>query len=320
MRIFFARALAALACAAAVTACSDEPGARRAPVTAPFDARMQLADGAQLRLHGGGSASVATPQGVVSRAMPSWSAAGVVRRGIAQDEGGSSPFGVLGVAGSLRRSIPPEGGRSVRTFLDTEGNRVAVAFEFGADGAPMRSVRLYINGALRMKSEFVWAPARGGWTLQSSMRRFYHDGKEIAELGASSAGADLTASRRIVPDALAHLAAGAARMISPEEAYAGPGVDKCRDERLAYIAATAAFAAAIITVERNPANPVAWLAMIAAGALATRAELALWICEENQDSSSNPLGGGGGSGANTDPNCIFGYWMSSCQDPPPFTE
>ena len=97
------------------------------------------------------------------------------------------------------------------------------------------------------------------------------------------------ASRGFARDALAHFAAAALRLGAPGPVQAQTYSGQCRNEWLAYLAAEAALAAADINVEMKPYDPVAWLLWIAAAANATKAEMAFWLCKQNEDALNHPL-------------------------------
>ncbi len=89
---------------------------------------------------------------------------------------------------------------------------------------------------------------------------------------------------------LARLAALALGAVTPRDLEAQDILSgQCRKQALDYYAAQAALSAAIIAFETNP-NYVTALLVAAASAKATTAEMAYWLCLENQQSKQNPIG------------------------------
>jgi hypothetical protein len=304
MRLATLGGAAAFVLAAAIVGCSDQTGNTASGVTAPHG---PFQDGAHFRIHGSGSVSIRTANGVIARAIPSWIASGSAREGIVRDESGDSPVGVIAMSAALVR--PNAGDRQAR-FTDADGNQMTAVMYAGRDGAPMRAMRLYRNGVLETGADYEWAAVAGGWSLRSVTRVVMRDGQVTARITTNARGAVEMAARGGVRDALAALGTAGARAITPRELAAqdllsGP----CRKQALDYYAATAALAAAIIAAERTP-TPVTLLLVAAAAAKATSAEMAYWLCLQNQDSRNNPVGSGAptvpiicGSGNAIDPMC-----------------
>ena len=315
MRLLTAGGLAALACAAAIAACSDQPDGNRAVPTEPIaSSRIKLADGALLRVHGAGSISVRGPNGLVAHPIPDWSTVGTMRGGVARDEAAASPLGIVAVAAATRGTIPAAGGARFSEFTDDQGNRIVVAFLFAPDGGPLRSTRYFVNGELRMVSDLRWTAVRGGWMLQASKRRVFRGGQPVGEVRGVASPAGVVASRAPGADLLTHLALAAARALAPQDANAQLLSGPCRKEWLDYVAAQAALSAAIIAFETNP-NAVTAALVIAASAHATAVEMELWICEENDAARHQPNGGGRGAGGGLD--CMADFFSPGCSDLPP---
>ena len=316
MRLLTSGGLAALACAAAIAACSDQPdGSRAVPTEPTAGSRIKLADGARLRVRGAGSISVRGAGGLVTHPIADWTAAGTVRGGIARDEAAASPLGLVAVTRAMRGTVPASGGARFSEWTDDDGNRIVVAFLFASDGGPLRSTRYFVNGELRMVSDLRWTAAQGGWILQASKRRVFRDGRPAGEVTGVASQATVVASRAPGADLLAHLALGAARALAPQDARAQILSGACRKEELDYIAAQAALSAAIIAFEEAP-SPVTAALVLAAAAHATNAEMALWMCEENDREHHHPPGSGG-SGAGGSHPCLPDFYSPACDDPPP---
>jgi|SRR5664279_2921579 len=301
---------AALVLAGAIVGCSDQTGSAASGVTAPHGPFL---NGAQFRIHGTGTLSIATPAGIVARALPAWTASGSARDGVVQDESGTSPMGVIAISAAI---VKPTGGDHRSTFTDAEGNQIIVVMAGGPDGGPMRAMRLYRNGVLQAGADYEWAAVAGGWSLRAVNRVVMRDGQAAARITTNAAGAVEMASRGGVGDVLVRVGAAAARAMMPRELAAQDilsGV--CRKVALDYYAAEAALSAALMAFERAPSTVTAAL-VVAAAAKATAAEMAYWLCQQNQESRKNPiipilgLPGGSvtappncGNGTNSDPFC-----------------
>lgn len=308
MRLVSLGGMAAIACAAILAACSDQQPAPTA------SERTALADGTHLRIQGSASVTVHGKQGTIVYELPSWTASGTMRDGIARDETATSPLGVLGLARPMRGGVDASGGYRTSTFVDDAGKHHTLVWVFAADGGPVRSVRYYVEGTLQHATEYGWSRAGNGFTLVSANRRFYRSGKLTSEFIGTAAGPADVASRGVTSNALAATARSLVRAFGPNEAHAQILSGKCRMEWLAYIASQAAMSAATIALELSPGNPALYFAWLAATAAATIAEMKLYICEQNQD---GPIGRPGTMPPIIDPiTCKVDPSMPGCPNDP----
>jgi hypothetical protein len=209
--------------------------------------------------------------------------------------------------------MPKIGGTRTNSFVDDDGNRVEVAWVFASDAGPLRAVRYSVNGELRMVTDFRWASSGGGWVLRSSTRQLYRDGVPAIAINGAVTEADMARGGGMTEELALAVLLGGARLLAPQDAAAQILSGPCRQEWLTYIAAEAALSAALVAFDKLP-SPITAAAVIAAAAKATQAEMALWLCEENDYERKHPIGGPG-AGTPQGP-CTPEYWTPICDDNP----
>ena len=227
-------------------------------------------------------------------------------------------MGALAVAKANRLLLPAAGGVRYVSFIDSLANETAVAFIFAPDGGPVRAVQTFVNGDLRMATDYTWTSRNGGWALAASTRRTVVFGAPKAAVIAAANGIDVLAARPSPADALRQFGARAGRALLPRRLDAQVLSGPCRTEWLEYIAATAALSAALSALEKDPFNPVLIALATAAASRATIAEMKLWICEQNAAERGQ---GGLASGHHLPPlGCLVQTYSPTCEEGPPMIQ
>ena len=300
MRLVTLGGIGALACAAVALACTDQPSAPS--MTTAFG------EGSTVRIHGAGTFTVHGANGPEVHALPAWSASGGVKNGVAREDGAASAFGVLGITNGAFAPAAKDGRSRTAAFLDAAGHQHAVVWINSPDGSPPRKVGHFIDGKLVMLTSYEWRAVNGGWTVASLAHATYQEGKAALELRTAAAAE--AASREAHPT-LRDLALLALRMAAPADANAQVLSGPCKIEWLQYIAAEAALSAALVAFYKAQ-NAATLAAVVATAALATIAEMNLWLCLQNADSKQNPIPGGGPPPNTTPLSCQMDPTLPGC--------
>ncbi|HXY29267.1 MAG TPA: hypothetical protein VEI06_01035 [Gemmatimonadaceae bacterium] len=323
-----------------IAACNNEGGDSRRPLPSePGNAlpAAELREGAWVAVSGRAQLTLHTRRGTIVRSLPPFSGTAVLRRGVAlattqSPIDSTSDVGylpVLAISTSGRLGLGPAGGRRDYITKDSKGNTHQFSVLVGADGGPARTLQYYLNGKLRHTTALAWKPTSGGWLTSSAIYREFRDGRLV---GVVAAAADRTRTVSVAPAPPRAASTRAAlgilvKLLAPTVAGAQAPFyfRECSAQWNAYIAATGALAVLYDTIANAPEITPAMIASLAAATrVAAAAEMALFVCVDNQNELNNPDnrlpgsgGGGGNGGSSSTPStpCLDGSGAAHCQSP-----